>query len=278
MQIIQKFKDKKNGYILYSIVMFFLFLHFSPEIGFDVDPQSSRLVSRVIVVFLITLLGSYLTQYSSLLKSKGKYRGLIISLLPMSLSLGTFLSLYHFPNFSLVFRLFSLVIVSGLYYLISLVNNILLVVDEREEVFPLYRVAVTWSQIILVIISIPVYVGVYKFDQGPLYQSFLASLVTFVFAFYYLWSLSFDRRVRKIGNTEKIINSLFCVFLVFLGGISVSFIPTEAFLRGIFSSAILLFGLNYIDSYMKNRLNKSFLYIYGAIILVFLIILLIFRP
>ncbi len=282
MQIIQKLKDKlkdkKNGYILYSFIMFFLFLVSAESVGFDSELYNQASFRTGLLIFFVTLLGSYLTQYSSLSFSKGKYRGLIVSLLPLSLSFGTYLALYHFPNFSPMFRTFSLVVVAGLFYLISLVNNILLVVDEREDVFPLYRVAVTWSQILLVIVSIPVYVGIYKFDQGPIYQNLLAGIVTFIFTGYYLWSLSFDKRIRKTGIFEKVMNCLFCVFLVVVAGFSVSFIPTEAFLRGLFSASVLLFGLNYLDGYVKNKLNKSFLYIYGTIFLTFLMLILVFRP
>ena len=278
MQITQKLKDKKNGYIIYSLIMFFLFLSQSNNIGFDTDSVGANSSKIGILIFLVTLIGSYIAQYSSLSFSKGRYRGLIVSVLPLSLSFGVYLSFYHFPNFSFLFKTLSLVIVSVLFYLISLVNNIFLVVDEKEDVFPLYRVAVTWSQILLVIISIPVYVGICKFDQSPVLQVLLAGGMTFVFTAYYLWSLNFDTRIRKTTLLEKIFNCFFCVFLVMAGIISVSFIPTEAFLRGLFAASILLFGLNYLDGYVKNRLNKGFLYIYGSIFVLFLILILVFRP
>jgi hypothetical protein len=278
MQIIQKLKDKKNGYILYSLVMFFLFLWLSESIGFDAKSARFNAVRIGSLLFLVTLAGSYLTQSSSLSFSRGKFRGLIVSVLPLSLSLGVYLSFYHFPNFSFFFKTLSLVGVAILFYLINLVNNIFLVVDEKEIVFPLYRVAVTWSQILLVIVSIPVYVGIYKFDQGPIYQALWAGAATFVLSAYYLWSLGFDNRIRRTGILEKVINCSFCAFLVMVGGLAVSFIPTEAFLRGLFSASILLFGLNYLDGYLKNKLNSSFLYIYGTIFGIFLFLILVFRP
>lgn len=271
-------KSKRNGYILYSLVMLFLFWWFSSEIGFN-SGSSSATVSRIaILIFFVTLLGSYLTQWSALSLSKGRYRGVVVSILPMSLSFGIYLSLYHFPNFSPLFKAVALIFASSLYYLISLVNNILLVVDERESVFPLYRVAITWGQILLSFISIPVYVGIYKFDQGPLYQNFLAGVLTFVFMAYYLWIMGFDKRARRFSTLELITDCSFGAFLVMIGGFSVSFIPTEAFLRGILASSVLLFGLNYLDGYAKNKLNKNFLYVYGAIIGIFLVLVLIFRP
>jgi len=244
-------------------------------VQFLLTPKSLRVV---ILTLIFAVGGSYFTQYDSLSFSRGRFRGLIVSLLPLSLTLGVLLSFYHFPNFSFFFKMFALVVVGFLYYIISLVNNIFLVVDEKADVFPLYRVAVTWSQILLVIVSIPVYVGIYKLHYAPIGQAIWATIPSFIFAGYYLWNLSFDKRVRRLSLLEKGINSLFCVFLVALSGLAVSFIPTEPFLRGLFSASVLLFGLNYLEGYLKNRLNKGFLYIYGGIFLIFLILILVFRP
>jgi len=84
--------------------------------------------------------------------------------------------------------------------------------------------------------------------------------------------------VRKISLVDLVINCLLCTFFVVSTGLAISFIPAESFLRALFSASILLFGLNYLDAYMKNRINSSLMYQYGVISLIFLIFILIFRP
>ncbi len=269
MQITQKIKDKKIRYILYSLLMFFLFLGVGDSIMYD---RTASL--GLAVLFFASVLGSYITQYPS----SSRYSGIIISVLPLSLTVGTYLTLFHFPNLSTPFRIAGLSAVAVLYYLISLVNNILLVIEEKEETIPLYRVAVTWGQIILIIISIPLFTGIYKFSQGPLVHSFFAFILTIVLTGYFLWSLSFDRRVRYLSFLDKAVNILLSAFIVFTFSIAVSFIPSEPFLRALFSSSVLLFNLNYLDAYMKNRINKTLIYTYGVIFFIFLFFILVFSP
>jgi hypothetical protein len=269
MQITQKLRDKKIRYIMYSIAMFVLFLW--------VDVFRNSIVSGsadVLVLFLVAILGSYITQYPS----SSRTRGFLVSLLPLSLTLGTYLTLYHFPNFSLPFKVLGLAAVAVLFYLISLVNNIFLVVEEKQEIIPLYRVAVTWGQIILVVVSITLFAGIYKFSQGFFVQSAFAALLGFVYTWYFLWNLSFDPRLRSLTVVDTLINCLFSAFVIFALASSVSFIPAEPFLRALFSASVLLFNLNYLDGHMKNRINTSLVYSYGAIFVLFLFFILVFGP
>lgn len=269
MQIIQKLKDKKFRYILYSILMFSLLLWISSLIGRgELDSLA------VFLLFAAAFLGTIYTQYTSLVD----YKGLVVSLLPLGLALGTFSTLYYFPNFSYAFKLIGLLGVGLLFYLINLVNNILLVVEEKKEIIPLYRVAVTWSQILLIVVSIPLFTGIFKLNRGPVYQLTLVGGLTFIFTLYYFWSLHFDKRIRRISASELLINVLLAVFFVVAATSGISFIPAEDFLRALFSASVLLFSLNYLDAYMKNRINRGLLYQYGIIFLIFLLFVLIFRP
>lgn len=67
-------------------------------------------------------------------------------------------------------------------------------------------------------------------------------------------------------------------FLVFSLGVAVSFIPTESFLRALLSACALMFGLSYVNLHYKNRLNRSIIVEYSFIFVIFLLLVLIFKP
>ncbi len=282
MPITFKRKNKRLGFALYAGILALLHFYaskYSEVAGRAYRPlfvgASGRLGG---LILLVSLLGSYLVQHVSLRKSRGRFRGILVALLPLSLSFGVFVSFYHFPNFSLFFKVSILLVVALLYYLIELVNNIFLVVDEKADIFPLYRVAVAWSQILLVITAIPIYVGIYKFDWPVFVQAIVSGGFTLLFTVYYLWSLGFDGRVRRIFLADKFMMGLFSAYLVGASYLAVAFVPAAAFLRGLFSASVLLFVLNYMDGYVRNRLSRGLLYTYGFFCLVFLLLLFIFHP
>jgi len=269
MQILNRLKSKKARYVLYSLVLFTLFIWAD-----SILQSGGSCVLPNTLLFLVTFMGTLFTQYSSI----SDYKSLLVLILPLGLTLGVLFTLYFFPNFSFIFKLSGLFIVGVLYYLINLVNNIFLVVEERADIIPLYRVAITWSQILLIIVSIPLFAGIYKLNISPLVQAGYGGLLSFSFTLYFFWNLWFDKRMRKISLVDVFINCLLCAFFVVSTGLAISFIPAESFLRALFSASILLFGLNYLDAYMKNRINPSLMYQYGVISLIFLIFILIFRP
>ena len=269
MQIIQKITNKKFRYIFYSLTMSGLLLW----VNYYLE-EAGEANFAILLLFAGSLLGALFTQYPSITD----YKGLLMLLPPLGLTLAAYFTLFHFPNFSAGFKTIGLVIVGVMFYLISLVNNIFLVVEEKEELIPLYRVAVTWSQIILVVVSIPLFTGIYKFNFSPLMEAFLVGLISFLYTLYFFWNLSFDQRTRKISTFNMLVNSSFSPFLVSATGLAVSFFPTEAFLRAIFSASVLLFAFNYLDGYMKNRINLKLIYHYGLIFLISLFIVLSFRP
>ncbi|MBD3366455.1 hypothetical protein GF360_03925 [candidate division WWE3 bacterium] len=269
MTILQNLSSKKFRYILYSLGVVLLLFWVETSIGY-------RQVAMQPFLFLtgFTVVGAIVTQYTSITD----YRGFLVVLLPVLLVLGAFFTLFHFPNFSLAFKLSGLGVVGVLLYLVNLVNNIFLVVREKEDTIPLYRAAVTWSQILIVVIAIPLFAGVYKLDVSPLLQSGLAGVFAFMFGVYFFWSISFDDRARRVNWIDVLVNCAFLAFIVVSTHLTVSFFPTEAFLRGLFSASVVLFGVNYLDGHMKNKINSNLMYHYGLIFLILLLILLAFRP
>ncbi len=197
-------------------------------------------------------------------------------LLPFHLVLGTVLSLKFFPNLGAPVKISALISVGIIAYAVSLVNNIFLVVQERAKVMPLYRVAVTWSQILLITIAIPYFSGIFKLPLNAFTQAAFAGFSAFIFCVYFLWTLEFDEEARKIAAGEKVINSLVVTFLVVSSSLVVSFIPTESFLRSLFIASVLMASLGYLQSHYKNTVTKKLLLEYSIITLLFLCLVLIF--
>jgi hypothetical protein len=86
--------------------------------------------------------GVLVTHYPGVTKGNFLYS----ILMPLGVLSGAILSLHFYPNLGSVFKILVILFFSGLYYLVSLSDNVFLVVYDREEIIPLYRVAVTWSR------------------------------------------------------------------------------------------------------------------------------------
>lgn len=232
------------------------------------------LFRKVFIGLVVVFAGVFFSHYPNL-RRNNFYMAL---LMPFVLLIGALLSLFYFPNLGGLFKLFVVGIFSFLYYLILLADNIFLVVNDRKEPIPLYRVAVTWGQILLVIIAIPLFTGLLKLPLNPLAQSFLTGVTSFLFVTYLIWSVRFDSKSKTVGTGESVLLSLLNTFFVSATTIAVSFLPTESFLRAIFVSSILMFGLVYVSSYLKNEINKRLLIEYLIIFLVFFVLLIVFTP
>jgi len=200
------------------------------------------------------------------------------SILPLQLVLASTLFFFFYPNLGYLFKLMMLGIFSFLYYIVSLVDNIFLVIQDREEQIPMYRVASTWSQILSVIIAIPLYSSIFKLNLLFIWQSLFVFISALLFSFYQFWILRFDKDMKKVKVGEFILLNLLAGFLVLATSLSISFFPTESFLRSLFVSSVLMFSLNYVQSHLKNDINDKFLYQSLFISLIFFIILFLFNP
>ena len=227
----------------------------------------------VIMIFAATVVGTIFTQD---VRDKRDY--IFVLLLPLHLSIGILLSMHFFPNLSMFIRVATLLMVGGLFYAVSLVNNILLVVDVRENLIPLYRAAITWSQILLVIVAIPFLAGVFKLPFNPLIQTAFVALSSFLFALYMFWVLGFDRDLKRLSLSKQLVCSMLASFYVASFSISVAFIPTESFLRAIFVASVLMSALGYFQNYLKNSVTARIILEYAAIVGAFFVLLIVFRP
>jgi len=260
--------ERKHKYLIQSL----LACVFIYVVAHKVVPLSKYQIG--ILFLLLVVSGSYISHYPNIHKENF----LISILMPAGVLGGAILSLHFFPNLGFWFQLMVIALFGLMYYLVSLSDNIFLVVHDREEIIPLYRVAVTWSQILQVIIAIPLFAGIFKINTTAFVQCFLISFISFLFTYYQLWIYRFDKDAKNTGVGEVLYLSFSAFFFMFATSFAVSFFPTEAFLRASFSSSVLLFILSYISGYLKNEISRKMVVGYLVIILIFLSILLVFVP
>jgi hypothetical protein len=258
--------EKKHKYLLYSFVISVLVFMFS----FGVEEYR---VYLALIVFAVTLLGAIISHYPNVSVSN------IVTtlLLPGHLVAGALLSLIYFPNLGLPIKILLLVSFGLIFYIVSLANNVFLVVEERGEPIPLYRAAVTWSHILIVLVAIPYFAGIYKLPINAFYQNGLTSFFALLFSLYSMWFLKFDADVKRVGVEERLVLGLFVIFMVFIFGLMVSFFPAESFLRALFVASVLMSGLSYLQSHLKNSVTKKSVIESFIITAIFFILLIVFK-
>lgn len=227
-----------------------------------------------LIALVLVISGSLVSHYPNI-----KKENLLTSILmPLGVLSGALLSLHFFPNLGLPFKLIVITFFGLMYYLVLLADNIFLVVHDREEVIPLYRVAVTWSQILQVVVAIPLFAGIFKIGTTSFLQSFIISVIAFLFTYYQLRIYQFDADAKRTGVGEELYLCFTSFFFIFSTSFAVSFFPGEAFLRALFAASVLMFLLSYISGYLKNEITRKMVIGYFAIMLVFLAFLLVFIP
>lgn len=264
--ILDLFSSKKIRYLVFAGVFSGLSFYYS-EAPINND---SYLFEIVFCVFVI--IASIATQFPNI-----KTRNIIpIIFLPLHLALGTMLSLSYFPNLGLPIRVIFVLGVGLVAYMALLTTNIFLVIGDREDTIPLYRVALTWSQVLIVLVSIPYFAGIYKLPFISLTQNLITAISAFFFVIYLLWVLGFDREVKKITLGEKGFMAVMIAYIIFMLGIATSFYPAESFLRSLFMSSILLSSLGYLNAHYKNIITKKLVFEYAFMSIIFLILLFVF--
>ncbi len=259
---------KKNKYFIQSILVG-IFIYIVTQNIIDLDPIQLLLLSFILVVS-----GSLISHSTGITKENFIYS----IIMPLGVISGGILSLKFYPNLGSVFKIFVVMFFSGIYYFVSLADNIFLVVSDREEIIPLYRVAVTWSQILQVIVAIPLFAGIFKLNIITFSHSLIISSISFLFTYYQLWVYRFEPDAKKIEIGERFYICFLSFFIMFVTSLGVSFFPSEDFLRALFTSSVLLFVLNYISAHLKNEITRRIIIRHLLITVVFLILLIFFKP
>jgi len=260
--------EKKNRYVIQSVLIAIFIYIFTQKIV-QVDIYITIFLSIILVSS-----GVLISHYPGITKNNF----LFSLIMPMGVLAGGLLSLNYYPNLGSTFKILIVTFFAGMYYLVSLADNIFLVVHDREEIIPLYRVAVTWSQILQIIVAIPLFAGIFKLNSLASIQSAISASISFLFTYYQLWIYQFEPDAKKTKVGEKIYLCFISFFIVYSSTFSISLFPSEDFLRALFASSVLLFSLNYISAHLKNETTRKMIFRYLLLCLVFLLFVLFFRP
>ena len=259
--------NKRLRYILHSFLIGLIIYFYSTNINY-------LIIYTALLVFVVVVGNVIVNRENSPSIPDNFY----ISLLPLHLIFGSILTLYYFPNLSFLFKVIFVIGIAFLNYIILLVNNIFLVVISREESIPLYRVALTWSKIVIIVLSIPLFAGIFKLPANTFIQSALTGVSAFLFCMYVIWSMKFESEAKKHGAGEAGYLSAVGAMCVTFANMIVTFMPTESFLRALFVSSVLMFIINYFYAHFKNAINRRLVTEHIAISLVFLLLLVLFKP
>lgn len=276
--LLDKLNLKKLRFIVLSAILisacYFLSLSY---LSSNDASQSASLAKYIVFIALISVLSSLFVQYLG-----GGNREVKIvfftGITPFMLTLGCFLLFVYFPNLSPILKVLAGFFNFILLYTLLLLNNVILVVESREVNIPVYRVAINWVQIVLLSVSLVLFTGILKTFLQPLIQVVLIAASSYIFYQYLIWVYSNDKDIRLLRSFESVILSLANTLLVGWSASLVLFFATESFLRGIFVASVFLLGLGYIQLYLKNALSKKGVWDYLLICLVFLTILVVFKP
>lgn len=258
--------DKKYRYGAQALLVI-VYAYFASVVFWN-----SSFYFRVGAGVLLVMLTTYLVHFPNVRSKNFLY----ILILPVYLLLSVLLALKYYLNLSLLFKV-SMLLGSGLMlYIVSLVDNIFLVLSEREDTIPLYRAALPWSQILVVTISIPIFAGIFKIPTHSIYQCLVISFFSFILGLYQFWTLRHASGLIPVRGVGIVGFSLLIAFFVLAITLSTSFVYTESFLRALAASSALMFGLFYVSSHLYNSISKRSLIQYIMIILFFITFMLIF--
>lgn len=261
--------DKRSRYLLVSGALTGL-LYFVNSLSLLEDA-----LFAIVAFLLVVALGGLIY---GLYYNKDRRPLVFSGLLPLHLIIGYLLVFYYFPNLGPLVKVLAYFSFASILYATFLVNNIFLVVIEQGELIPLYNVAITWVQIIIIVISIPYVSGIYKIPLNFLSQNIIIVASAIMFNFYLIWATYLDPDIRATRVEERTYLTLMLAFLLFAFGIATSFFSTESFLKALFISTILMFNLGYTYAHYKNRINSRLVFEYSIISLIFFIILFVATP
>lgn len=200
-----------------------------------------------------------------------------ISFEPLIISISTVFGLIFFPNLNIFFKIILILVSGGMVYISTLTNNLTIAEKIEESSLPLFRVALLWTQILLILQSIPLLTVIYKLNLPFYLQSFFILIYFILASFLYLHTLLLSRKQEEIGKKE--LNTLIIQmgWIPFLASLAVSFIPAESFLRATFVTSVYMGMVGYIRNYIENSITKKIIVQYSLIALFFLVALILFR-
>lgn len=196
---------------------------------------------------------------------------------PVVITTSTMFGLIFFPNLNIVFKL-ALVLISGvMLYISTLTNNLTIAEKIEDSSLPLFRVGLIWTQILLIIQSIPLVTVIYKLNFHFYVQSILILFYFYLASKSYLHSLLLSRRGEEVNKDEIRLVTIQMTFFPFVASLATSFISAESFLRATFITSIFMGMVGYARNYLENSITKRTVIQYSLIFLFFLLVLIIFK-
>lgn len=260
---------KKLRFLFFSVALIFLPYYI------ELTGQGSIFTLRNLSIYVSAcIISSLMAQF--LENSKKSLENIFfVSFATLIIICGLLGTLYFFPNLALYVKFISWVFFVVILYSLFLVNNVVIVVEYRGNVIPLYRAAVSWIQVILLSTCIPLFATIFKLPVLPVFQALLIFFVAYTSVRYLIWVYRFDEEARRLSNAEKMVLSFSSSYLVLIAACSVMFLPAEAFMRAVFVVSILLGVLNYTQLFLKNALTRRFVdsFYIRSIIFFFLVFL-----
>jgi len=261
-----KISSRRTKFLLFTFLYIFGFL--------IVEFQKYFLNSWVVVMFItLVFIGNLAVLYPGYTFKDVFY----ISLQPFILTLGTLLGLIYFPNLNEYFKLALILVSAGLIYISTLTNNLLIAEKVEESSLPLFRVGIIWTQIILIIQSIPLITVIYKSNLWFVYQSFFIYIYFFFSSILYLHTILLFHKGERYEKREFLILAFQMSLVPFIGSLFTSFTSAESFLRATFITSLFMSMVGYIRGYIENTINNFLILQYSVISLIFLILLFLFN-
>jgi len=200
-----------------------------------------------------------------------------ISFEPLVITISTLYGLAFFPNLNIFFKLI-LILVSGvMLYISTLTNNLTIAEKVEEGSLPLFRVGLIWTQILLIIQSIPLITVIYKINYPFYIQSLFVMIYFFLASLSYLHTILLTKKEGEVSRSEYRILALQMLILPTLASVSTSFISAESFLRATFITSVFMGMVGYTRNYLENSITKRLVIQYFLIFLFFLVVLVLFK-
>lgn len=257
--------SRRTKFLIFTIVYIFGALSFSYT-SIDKNLFIIVFVAIILVLNLLALYPGY--RVNDLF---------YISFEPFVIVISTLYGLLFFPNLNILFKIM-LILVSGLMlYISTLTNNLTIAEKIEESSLPLFRVGLIWTQILLIIQSIPLVTVIYKLNLPFYIQTVLVLLYYFLASLSYLHTLLLTQKNEKIERKEIWVLISQMAFLPVVGSLATSFLPAESFLRATFITSIFMGMVGYTRNYLENSITKRIVVQYSLIVLFFLVVLILFK-
>jgi hypothetical protein len=260
-----QFLNRRTKFLIFSIVYIFGCITFEYSI---INPY------LFITVFTLIVLGLNLLALYPGYRIKDLF---FISFEPTIITISTLFGLLFFPNLNIFFKLILICISGIMLYISTLTNNLTIAEKIEDSSLPLFRVGLIWTQILLIVQSIPLVTVIYKIDLPFYLQSLIIGIYFVLASISYLHTLLLTKKEENLNSNELRLLIIQMMFFPVVGSLATSFVSSESFLRATFITSIFMGMVGYTRNFIENSITKRLVFQYSLIVLFFLAALILFR-